>query len=139
MKSTSCPGRPELFEFCKGNLPRSVFVRLAAHVERCPGCQSALETFDSWVDPLIARLRPPANAQKPCVDGVPEALLAAARAACSQRGSPASAVPGGARRLDRFELIQELGIGSFGHVFKAHDPELDRPVAIKVLRGGCLA
>ena len=36
-------------------------------------------------------------------------------------------------RLDRFTVIAQLGRGGFGLVLKAHDPTLDRCVAIKVL------
>jgi serine/threonine protein kinase len=43
------------------------------------------------------------------------------------------------RRLGKFELLEELGIGSFGCVLRARDTELDRAVAIKVLRAGQLA
>ncbi len=42
-------------------------------------------------------------------------------------------------RLDRFELQSELGVGSFGYVFKAWDPRLERVVALKVQRAGSLA
>ena len=34
---------------------------------------------------------------------------------------------------DRYRLDEELGRGRTGTVFRAHDPELDRDVAIKVL------
>src|SRR5262249_12492524 len=37
-------------------------------------------------------------------------------------------------KLGRFELIERLGIGGFGSVWKARDIELDRTVAIKVPR-----
>jgi serine/threonine protein kinase len=40
----------------------------------------------------------------------------------------------GQRRLGRFELIDQVGIGSFGTVYKARDTDLDRIVAIKVPR-----
>ncbi len=43
------------------------------------------------------------------------------------------------RKLGRFELINPVGIGAFGTVYKARDPELDRTVAIKVPRAGNLA
>ena len=46
---------------------------------------------------------------------------------------------GGQRRLDRFELIETVGVGAFGTVYKARDPELDRTVALKVPRAGSLA
>jgi serine/threonine-protein kinase len=39
--------------------------------------------------------------------------------------------------LDRWGeliLIEEVGQGSFGTVYRAHDPQLDRPVAVKLLR-----
>jgi serine/threonine protein kinase len=39
-------------------------------------------------------------------------------------------------KLGRFELIERLGIGAFGSVWKARDKELDRTVAIKIPRAG---
>jgi len=42
-------------------------------------------------------------------------------------------------RLDRFELRSELGVGSFGYVFQAWDPRLERLVALKVQRAGSFA
>src|SRR5688572_14260108 len=41
--------------------------------------------------------------------------------------------------LGKFVLLHPLGTGAFGTVYKARDPELDRPVAIKVPRAGNLA
>jgi serine/threonine protein kinase len=38
-------------------------------------------------------------------------------------------------RIGRFELREVLGEGAFGRVFLAFDPELERPVAIKVPHG----
>src|SRR5262245_38375215 len=43
------------------------------------------------------------------------------------------------RKLGRFELLDTLGTGAFGTVYKARDPQLDRVVAIKVPRAGNLA
>ena len=43
------------------------------------------------------------------------------------------------RKLGRFELSSCLGTGGFGTVWKAHDPELDRDVAVKVPRRGQLS
>ncbi len=41
--------------------------------------------------------------------------------------------------LGKFELLDTVGTGAFGTVYKARDPELDRVVAIKVPRAGHLA
>jgi tetratricopeptide (TPR) repeat protein len=56
------------------------------------------------------------------------------------RVEPAEPLPSaGQRRLGRFELLDAVGIGSFGTVYKARDPELDRIVAVKIPRAGHLA
>ncbi len=36
-------------------------------------------------------------------------------------------------RLGRFEIVGALGAGGMGEVYRAHDPQLQRDVAIKVL------
>src|SRR5262249_43816672 len=57
-----------------------------------------------------------------------------------ERESTASwGLRGDQRRLGRFELIEAVGVGAFGTVYKARDPQLDRVVAIKVPRAGSLA
>ena len=42
------------------------------------------------------------------------------------------------RAIGQFDLIEEIGVGSFGTVWKARDTKLDRTVAIKMPRKGQL-
>src|SRR5262245_23993509 len=38
------------------------------------------------------------------------------------------------RSIQRFRVLEEIGTGGMGAVYRAHDPQLERDVAIKVLR-----
>jgi serine/threonine protein kinase/Tfp pilus assembly protein PilF len=49
-------------------------------------------------------------------------------------GSSVSALPAGARLGNRYEIVAMLGEGGMGAVYKARDLELDRIVALKVIR-----
>lgn len=53
-----------------------------------------------------------------------------------REGSEPASAP--LRSIGRFELIARLGVGGFGTVWKARDPELDRIVALKIPRRGQL-
>jgi WD40 repeat protein/tRNA A-37 threonylcarbamoyl transferase component Bud32 len=45
----------------------------------------------------------------------------------------------GPRRLGRFRLLERVGLGSFGAVWRAQDTELDRVVALKIPHPGLFA
>jgi serine/threonine protein kinase len=131
MTHDPCPDRDELSRFLTGDLPGQAFDRMARHVERCPACESALGTLDDPADPILESLRGAGAVGAAAAAAVPGELLDAARGSCREADPP--------RRIGKFELIEELGLGAFGHVFRARDTELGRTVAIKLLRAGRLA
>ena len=101
----------------------------------------ASQALDGVSDPLLSGLRRIAP-------GDFAVARAGAASSCSprcgrsdrsrglRRGSP----NGRARQsLGRFELLEQVGVGSFGYVFRARDTELGRMVAIKIPRAGSLA
>src|SRR5262245_16645801 len=137
MKSAHCPGQADLYAFALGNLSPPVFGMVAEHVEQCPLCEAVLHLLDAATDPLLNRLAQPP--EDPSGEDVPEELLALALSAREPASNNGPGSARGARRLGKFELLEELGSGSFGQVFRARDLDLGRSVAIKVLRAGRLA
>src|SRR3954469_24917148 len=84
----------------------------------CPHCQGPIEVVD---------------------------LRATAEVTCASCGSTVRLQPDATPswKSDRgmigpFELIEEVGSGAFGTVYKARDPRLGRTVAVKVPRAGNL-
>lgn len=152
MKETTtpprCPSRVELRSFAVGDLGEADVDRIAGHVLDCEPCDRALRSLDGETDGLLKRLdgfSPDARSSAL----IPEALLRVARSAGRSSGGEscsdvsldsgrrlARMLGEGACRLGRFKLEAELGVGSFGHVFRAHDTDLDRPVALKIQRAG---
>jgi serine/threonine protein kinase len=130
---SECPDPAELAGFVTGNLSARVLQRIARHVEACSACEKALGALEDPTDSFLACLRGVAVQGAPAEEPVPRELLAVAQS--SREHLPCD----GPRHIGKFELLEELGLGSFGHVFRARDTELGRIVAIKLLRAGRLA
>ena len=140
----NCPTADELRAFAMGTLAHAALQEWAEHMDTCPECAAQLESFDDHADSLVASLQ-----QLSATDvqaNVPPELVEVAKSADCQPdfswdagGRLARQLKQGGCRIGRYELIDELGVGSFGYVFQAKDLELDRVVAVKVQRASGVA
>lgn len=107
---SGCPGEAVLAAYAAGELGKDAVQAAESHVRSCAACQGALREIRAGEE-LATRLRAAVGLEE-------EAAL---------RASLVSQVAG------EYEILDSLGHGAGGAVFKARDVKLNRYVAIKCL------
>src|SRR5579871_6013657 len=133
-----CPSLDLLRQLLAEQLNERDEASLTAHLEDCEPCQQVLEQMTDCRGTV--RIAPPVRA--PSLNDVGAEACAffarlkecdPARATNSEPTGPRPPAPGaGGRHVPGYELLELLGQGSSGSVYKARDLRLNRFVALKL-------
>jgi len=133
----TCPDENALDAFALGDLPADERAQMEAHLDQCPMCSEVVaeltKIFASSLGEDVAEAAPLDSV------GSSAALESTEGAAAESKGwSDELPLPEGAR-LGRYVVLQAVGAGAMGVVYAAYDPQLDRKVALKIMRRGAEA
>ena len=141
-----CPTGDQLADYVLGKLPDETGDVICQHLAACRKCQEAVEPLDGLPDPLIAALRrADLNESGPddrelegllhrvAAPGLKDAWNSEANQEHAKESPGRGAESRDIRLPDQYRLIEELGQGGMGAVYKALHAKLKRVVAIKVL------
>jgi serine/threonine protein kinase len=133
--------RERLMKLLNGQLPEAAEAAAATHVESCEACRRELETLaakeDYWREThdLLSGWNETDDSHLDQAAGQRSSLSNPSRQEASLLTFLApSDNPAMLGRLGEFEVLEFIGRGGMGLVLKGYDHELNRFVAIKVLR-----
>ena len=120
------PSHQQLSAYNRGQLPPDEVVEIESHVSECQTCCETivgLSAEDTFVDLLKEAHRFPVEQAEDGSDLTIDQTAAEA-------GPPAPTVPAALAEHSRYEIVDRIGKGGMGDVYKAKHRMMDRTVAL---------
>jgi len=135
MSDQKCPPPDQLQAYVLGQLPWEHIDEVARHVDRCAPCEDTVANLEASGDTIVSGLAAPVESNVAGDERFQQALALVKQVG---RDAPGELQPGERDelplgRLREYELLEKLGEGGMGAVYKARHRKLDKIVAIKVL------
>ncbi|MCA9047445.1 MAG: protein kinase, partial [Planctomycetaceae bacterium] len=141
MVPSECPSDDDLTAYFTGRLPLAIAGDMERHLAGCSHCARTYHQVNAETDPLLAAIRTPVNSQDVRVLEEPlfqAAVESAAELTVTNDGRSGSAAQANVdqligKRLGQYQLLDLIGQGGMGRVYRARHLKLDRIAAVKVL------
>jgi serine/threonine-protein kinase len=135
-----CPSRDVLSAYLVGRLQEDQLDRVADHLDGCSSCLDAMASLQTAPDDALAGLLRGRPAAVAVPDPLLDQLLSRAKSLRPGHPVPEAApppLPGGGQ-LGPYRLLEKIGQGGMGAVYRALHQRLEKVVALKVLPAASL-
>ncbi|MCA9650612.1 MAG: tetratricopeptide repeat protein [Myxococcales bacterium] len=131
----ACPDENLLGELARGDLTPKERTELEAHLDQCPACAQVVSELTKIFASSFAAEASGLPPLERSADASTTGLESTEAGVGPHRDWPGDLLLPEGARLGRYVVLQAVGAGAMGVVYAAYDPELDRKIALKVLRG----